>query len=183
MLVAEIGRRYKHMSPDRRQRFSDLFVFMRVTLHYNESISDFEMARIEERLKMFDDLWKESLRVQKERAEYYEKGFKHGLAEVISQRIAKKIAQEIEQVMTEEIAKGVTQGIEGGIEQGEIQHAQRTLVMFLQTKFPDLAGLAGKYALNCRNLDVLENTTQQLFTAPDSKAARELVESISEQRE
>jgi hypothetical protein len=65
-------------------------------------------------------------------------------------------------------------------EEGEVRNLQRTLVEFVKIKFPELTDFAQKEANMCNKLDVLENITRQLFTAPDSKTAQQLLESISE---
>jgi hypothetical protein len=86
----------------------------------------------------------------------------------------------IQKERTEYYAKGRGEGKEEGIAQGELQTLQRTLVRFIQARFPELTEFAQRQAKLCTKLDVLENITQQLFTAPDRKTAQQLLTSISE---
>jgi hypothetical protein len=124
---------------DDKKALSERFAWMMLLLDRNKDIPDGERIRIEERMKMFNDLWEESPRVQKERTEYYARG--------------------------------------------AVQQEQRTLVRVVQARFPELADFAQKQAEVCTKLDVLENITQQLVIAPDSKTAQQLLGSISGQKE
>ena len=70
-------------------------------------------------------------------------------------------------------------GMGEGIEKGEVQALQRTLVKFVQVRFPVLTELAQRQAQLCQNAEVLDTVTQQLYAAPDSGTAQRLLESLS----
>jgi hypothetical protein len=70
---------------------------------------------------------------------------------------------------------------EKGIAQGITQGVQRTLVEFVQVRFPELTEFAQRQAQLCKKPEVLETITRELFTAPDSGTAQQLLESMSEQ--
>jgi len=136
-----------------RKTFSDQFAWMKVFLERNTLIAAEDKSKIEERLFMFEQLWEESPTVQKMRSQYYEQGREQG------------------------ITKGITQGIEQGITKG----IQRTLVDFVQIKFPELTEFAQRQARLCKNPEVLETIARELFTAPDSGTAQQLLQSLSGQ--
>jgi hypothetical protein len=85
----------------------------------------------------------------------------------------------VQKERTEYYAKGKGEGIA----EGELQTLQHTLVRFVQARFPELTEVAQEKAKFCTKLDVLEDVTQQLFTAPDSKTAQQVLTSISEEQE
>ena len=76
--------------------------------------------------------------------------------------------------------KGKGEGKAEGREEGEVQALQRTLVEFVQVRFPVLTELAQRQTQLCKNAEALHTITQQLYAAPDGEAAQRLLESLSE---
>ncbi len=75
----------------------------------------------------------------------------------------------IQKMRTHYYEKGITQGV------------QRTLVEFVQVRFPELTEFAQRQAQLCKKPEVLETITRELFTAPNSGTAQQLLASMSEQ--
>ncbi len=78
------------------------------------------------------------------------------------------------------IQKMRAQYYEKGITQGITQGVQRTLVEFVQVRFPELTEFAQRQAQLCKKPEVLETITRELFTAPNSGTAQQLLASMSE---
>ena len=60
-------------------------------------------------------------------------------------------------------------------EKGEVQTLQRTLVEFVQVRFPVLTELAQRQAQLCKKPEVLQTVTRQLFAAQDEWSRAEIV--------
>ena len=68
-----------------------------------------------------------------------------------------------------------------GFEKGEVQTLQRTLVEFVQIRFPELTELAQRQAQLCKKPEVLETMTRELFKTSETGMAQQLLVSMSEQ--
>ena len=89
------------------------------------------------------------------------------------------VAQGLQQGLEQGLEKGLEKGLKQGLKQGELQNQQRTLVEFVQVRFPVLTELAQRQAQLCQNVEALHTVTRQLYAAPDVGAAQRLLESLS----
>ena len=85
----------------------------------------------------------------------------------------------VQKMRAQSYEKGKGEGKEEGREEGKVQTLQRTLVKFVQVRFPVLTELAQRQAQLCQNAELLDTVTQQLYAAPDVRAAQRLLESLS----
>ena len=101
------------------------------------------------------------------------------LDEAVKREIKERVPM-FEQLWEESptVQKMRSQYYEKGIEKGELQTRQRTLVKFVQVRFPVLTELAQRQAQICQNAEVLDTVTEQLYAAPDVGAAQRLLESL-----
>jgi hypothetical protein len=73
------------------------------------------------------------------------------------------------------------QSREQGFEQGEMRALQRTLVIVVRARYPDLAELAQQQAGHFDKPDALDLLIQKVVTAPDASTVRWLLESDTQQ--
>ena len=130
---------------------------MMVLLERTGTVEPLEKDRIQEKLKMYDQLWDESPRVQKMRAQSREQGRKEAKEEA---EIEAKAKAEIE-------AKAL----------------RRALVTMIHARFPNLTEFAQRQVELFDNPGALDLLIRQISTAPDASIARWLLDSSTEVHE
>ena len=133
------------------------YAWMMVLLERTGTIESLEKNRIQEKLKMYDQLWDESPRVQKMKAQIREQALKEG---------KEKEKQEIKE--RNEI---------------EAKALQQALVSMIQARFPNLTEFAQQRVGLFDNPGTLNLLIQKIATAPDANIARWLLDSSTEAHE
>lgn len=141
---------------------SQQIVWLELFLERTDTIPPREKSEIQENLKVYDRLWLENPKVQRIRTEGRKEGIAVGKAEGIAVGKA------------EGIAVGKVEGIAEGIAEG-VETLQRTLITFINVRFPALSELAQQKVPHVKHLSQLELLTQQMYMAPDEHIARFLL--------
>lgn len=132
---------------------SQQILWLGLFLEHTDTILPVEKSEIQENLKVYDLLWLENPKVQQIRSE----GKREGKAEGIAVGKA------------EGIAEGMAEGVEA---------LQRTLINFINVRFPALSELAHRKVPHSKKLSQLELLTSQMYIAPDEHIARFLLDSL-----
>ncbi len=126
---------------------SQQIVWLELFLERTDTIPPPEKSEIQENLKVYDRLWLENPKVQRIRTEGKKEGIAVGKAEGI--------------------AIGKVEGVEA---------LQRTLITFINVRFPALSELAQQKVPHIKNLSQLEQLTNQMYIAPDEHIAHFLLD-------
>jgi hypothetical protein len=128
------------------------YAWMMVLLERTDTVEPLEKDKIQEKLKMFDQLWDESPRVQK-------------MKEQVREQTRKEAEQEIKE-RTEIEAKAL----------------QRALVSMIHARFPSLSEFAQQRVELFDKPAVLDWLIQKIATAPDANTAGWLLDSSMDVR-
>jgi flagellar biosynthesis/type III secretory pathway protein FliH len=109
-----------------------------------EVMPPLEKQRVQERLKMFDELLEQDEFVKKQR----ERGLQEGLQ------------------------KGLQEGLQKGLQEGQIVAYQKMLVDIVKNKFPSLEDLAQRRAAQTSQLDALGEVINLVSAVNDENTAR-----------
>lgn len=63
--------------------------------------------------------------------------------------------------------------------EASISGAQRIVTTVVETRFPDLTGLAHERVTLVRNVDLLDQLVKQIVAAPDETVAKELLDTLA----
>ena len=107
-----------------------------------------EKQRVQERLKMFDELLEQDEFVRKQRERGLQEGIQKGRRE------------------------GLQEGIQKGLQEGQIEAYQTILVDIVKDKFPSLEDLAQQRAAQTKQVDALREVIRMVNAINDEKIAR-----------
>lgn len=137
---------------DSDSTFSEQVSWIKLFLERTNTLTPFEKAKIRERLVMIDRLWDESPMVQ-------------------------EMKQQLKQQFLEE---GKAEGKAEGITLGEVRGLQRSLVKYVQRRFPELTELAQAKSKLVHDPDTLEVLYEQIQDATSANVVQQLLVSIAE---
>jgi predicted transposase YdaD len=129
---------------DDQEILNQQFVWMKLLMERSSTLRESDKVQIQRRLSMFDQLWEESKMVKQMREEYFEKGIEKG------------------------IEKGVEKGIEQGIEKGTV----KSLLQFVEIRFPSLLAVAKQIIEQPRSGEQLRSLLYRLYRANTIEEAR-----------
>ena len=130
-------------------------IWMQIFLERTDTVPQPEKYKIQERLSMYDQLWEESPKIQKIRAESEAKGEARGEAKGE--------------------ARGEAKGFVEGEVQGRVEALQSALITSIELRFPNLSALAEKQVKNIKKPDMLDLLFRQITLAPDERTARTML--------
>ncbi len=85
-----------------------------------------------------------------------------------------------QQIVKEGIEKGIEKGIEQGIEQGIEKGVRRTLLNYVEARFPTMLDLAKEQTSLINNAEILQRVTAKLFTLQTSSEVEEYLLSLGD---
>jgi len=150
-LMEQVMQELTELYRDDEATLSQVYTWMMLLLERTSTVDPLEKGKIEERLKMFDQLWDESPRVQKMKERWYE-------------QVQNKVKQEVEQEIKEK--KSI-----------ETETLRRTLLSIIHARFPNLSEFAQQQVKQFDKPDALDLLIQKIATAPDANMARWLLDS------
>ena len=80
-----------------------------------------------------------------------------------------------QQGLAEGLAEGLEKGRAEGIEKGRLEALGRTLMSFVQKRFPDMVPLAEKHIAVTKDPEVLQHIIDELFTVQTTEEARQVL--------
>ncbi len=156
-LMAQVMQELTELYRDDKVTLAQQYAWMMVLLERTGTVDSLEKDRIQEKLKMYDQLWDESPRVQRMKAQIREQALKEG---------KEKEKQEIKE-RTEIEARAF----------------RRALVSMIQARFPNLTEFAQRQVELFDEPAALDLLIQKIATAPDANIARWLLDSSTEAHE
>lgn len=84
----------------------------------------------------------------------------------------------VKEKLAEREKRGLVEGEKRGLVEGELNNARSTLVRFIQRRFPSLTEIAQTKTAQLCQVDTLNTLIEQLWFAPDEKAAHALLEAV-----
>jgi hypothetical protein len=178
-LITQVMQELTELYRDNGISLAHQFSWMTVLLERTDTIKPLEKERIEERLKMFDQLWEESPRVQKTKLQAREEALKEARQEA-EQAIAKRL-QEAEQAFAKRLQEAEHERMR--MQQQEVKVRRSSLVSVTHARFPDLTEFAQRHVESFDKPEVLDLLIQQIAVAPDANTARLLLNPRPEAQE
>jgi hypothetical protein len=189
-MMAQVMQELTEIYRDDMDSLSRQFSWMTIFLERTDTITSLEKDRIEERLKMFDQLWNESPRVQRMKKQFREESQKEAELERMSlrQEFAKR-QQELEleaakrqQELELETAKRQQElELEAAKRQQEeaakvkadqaVQVRRSLLVNVTSRRFPQLTQFAQQQVEQFDKPEILDQLTEQMTIVPDANTA------------
>ena len=189
-LITQVMEELTELYRENQTALSQQFTWMEILLERTGTITPLEKDRIEERLKMFDQLWNESPRVQKMKKQFREEAKKEAKqeAEQGRQRLQREAeqrlqqeCQRLQQEAEQEIAKQVQerlksqQKVERVMTDQEVKARRSSLVSVTRARFPNLTEFAQQHVELFDKPEVLDLLIQQVAVAPDANIVRLLL--------
>jgi hypothetical protein len=167
-LISQVMEELTELYRENQTSLSQQFTWMEIFLERTGTVTSLEKDRIEERLKMFDDLWDESPRVKKMKKQFLEDARKEARKEAEQERL--RVQQEAEQ----KIAR-VQQEMEKVSIDQEVKARRSSLVSVTRARFPNLTEFAQQHVELFDKPEVLDLLIQQVAVAPDANIVRFLL--------
>jgi hypothetical protein len=150
---------------------SQQFTWMTILLERTGTVTPLEKDRIEERLKMYDQLWDESPRVQRMKKQFLEQGRKEAEQERL--RLQKELEKKQQKIIN--LQENMQSMIEKAAADQEVKARRSSLVSVIQVRFPKLTEFAQQQVERFDKPEILDLLMQQIVAAPDANAARLLL--------
>jgi hypothetical protein len=173
--IAQVMQELTNLYRDNKTSLSQQFTWMEIFLERTGTITPLEKDRIEERLKMFDQLWNESPRVQKMKKQFREEAQKEAKQQAEQER--QRLQQEAEQEIAKQVQERLRsqQKIERVMTDQEVKVRRSSLVSVTRARFPNLTDFAQQHVELFDKPEVLDLLIQQVAVAPDANIVRLLL--------
>ena len=174
-MIAQVMQELTELYRNNEASLAEQFTWMTILLERTATIGALEKSRIEEKLKMFDQLWDESPRVQKMKKQYRDEGRKESEKERLRlQQELVKGKQEAEQKFLN-LQEQIPAMHEKDTADQKVKDRRSSLLSVIRVRFPNLTEIAQQRVELLDKPEVLDLLIELIVAAPDANTARLLL--------